>query len=366
MTEEGSRLPDTLVTLTDTYVKYVNRTPLVVKVVFIMLFVALLLSSMQSSDESDMCEENLDERSLFYKEYLEYVDSSDSEMMYLIPPVQHSMIDWIHEPRVCKNHSTPDLLILVHSYVYHFTHRNVFRRTIGKYNIYNNLKTKVVFVIGYETNQKLMKKVNDEIAQHHDILMLDIPDSYTKLTYRVVGWLKWFSKSCENVQHVIKLDDDTFINMFTISTIYNACGKYKITDGFCTKMSCNVWKAMVPHRSWSRYRVSLSQFSRDLYPDFCPGYAVFIPAPLMPQLLNATKFVQFLWLDDIYLTGLLVEYLGIEHHQASNFTINTLLKRYPKIDGEVKLVAHFKDDIENGEYERHWGILEKRHTVVMQ
>lgn len=63
-----------------------------------------------------------------------------------------------------------------------------------------------------------------------------------------------------------------------------------------------------------RWNVSYEQYPAKDYPLYCSGGAWFLQTQYLPRLLNASKVVPFLWVDDAYLTGLLAAEAGIKRH----------------------------------------------------
>lgn len=278
-----------------------------------------------------------------------------------VPPIQENLITYIHTPtKFCNNSASPNVLIVVHSSVSNFGNREIFRRTLGKYSKYNGLETRLVFVTGHSSSQSHMLNLEREASIHGDILTIAVPDKYTLLVYKTVGWMKWLVTSCKDVGNIIKIDDDTFLNMFKVSELFLTCSHISSEKPHpvCNNMSCFLWRTFKPHRK-GKYSLSVSEYSRDRFPPFCPGLAILIPGSLVPRLLEATKYVQFLWLDDVYLTGLLMEYLGESHHNFGDKMMDPMQQMYASLDSGKVFVAHFKNDVKNGIYEKHWKAIEK-------
>ena len=48
---------------------------------------------------------------------------------------------------------------------------------------------------------------------HHDILHLNIADSYDSLTLKELSGNAWILKNCPNVSYLISTDDDIYVNL---------------------------------------------------------------------------------------------------------------------------------------------------------
>lgn len=338
-------------------------------IVVLLFFNSIFILSLRSHEVTATTKALLKNNTTTVKDFpTEKADSAENQEPLMVtvgfpevPPIQENMIKFIHEPsKFCHNSTSPQILIVVHSSVDNFKNREILRRTLGKYDKYNGLETRVMFVTGRSNSKALMLKLNNETSTHGDILTISVVDKYTRLVYKAVGWMKWVVSACEDIQNVVKIDDDTFLHMFKLSEMFTTCqNNSKAPEPICSKMSCLLWKNFQPHRK-GKYSLSLSEYSSKSFPPFCPGVAIFIPGGLVSRLLEASRHVQFLWLDDVYLTGLLMNYLGESHYNFGHKITNTLLKNYKRLDVGKMFVGHFKNDVINGVYEKHWKVIETK------
>ena len=51
-------------------------------------------------------------------------------------------------------------------------------------------------------------------------------EHYRNLTYKHIMGLKWLSTFCSNARTVVKVDDDTFVNVFQLSTFLRFDGYF--------------------------------------------------------------------------------------------------------------------------------------------
>lgn len=73
--------------------------------------------------------------------------------------------------------------------------------------------TGVAFVVGRSQSQTVNDDVNKESANYKDILQIDTADSYYNITTKVVGLLNWLNRKCSDVDFVLKVDDDVYVNV---------------------------------------------------------------------------------------------------------------------------------------------------------
>ena len=123
------------------------------------------------------------------------------------------------------------------------------------------------------------------------------------LTYKAVAALKWISKHCAEATYVIKVDDDTFVNMFTVVK--------HLKDLYATKqrsriIMCDVrWNGRVYRRG--KWRVPIWVVPEKVYPPYCNGLFVIMSADVVRAAYRASFFVRFYWIDDVYVTGYLIQ-----------------------------------------------------------
>lgn len=56
----------------------------------------------------------------------------------------------------------------------------------------------------------------EESIQFKDIIVEDVIDTYNNLTLKSIFMLKWINSNCMNVPFVMKVDDDTYVNVLNL------------------------------------------------------------------------------------------------------------------------------------------------------
>lgn len=74
-----------------------------------------------------------------------------------------------------------------------------------------------------------------------------------------------------------------------------------------------------------KWKVSPSELSANRYPPYCQGAMWILPTDQIPKLLEAAASVNFLWVDDAYITGLLATHANISIHDIGEQIDNTIL-----------------------------------------
>ena len=214
----------------------------------------------------------------------------------------------INNQYVCRSSKDLDLLILVISASEHFHTRHVVRTTWGDVKNYPNHQIRVVFLLGLSNNDSVNAQINKENSANKDIVQGNFNDSYRNLTHKAVMGMRWTLEYCPNAKLVVKVDDDTFVNMFKLLDdmyIY----KNKSKEIFCYKRDAN---SSIIQRTEGQWPLSLDFFRNMTHFPFphCNGFFVIFSADIIKPLYEASKIAPFIWMDDVYLTGLVPEIIG--------------------------------------------------------
>lgn len=82
---------------------------------------------------------------------------------------------------------------------------------------------------------------------------------------------------------------------------------------------CRVWSKSKPtRRRSSKWFVSHSDFLGRMFPPYCSGSAYFITGGAASALLKASTRSKFLWVDDVYITGVLAKEGGVRLVKADH------------------------------------------------
>lgn len=213
--------------------------------------------------------------------------------------------------KMCEGN--PDLLITVSSAANHTESRDVIRKSWGNWKKYlSNLSYRVVFVLGLTMNATEQKDINAESEQHNDIIQADFLDSYQNLTYKSIFSLKWAEEFCASANFVLKVDDDVYINIFTLATEIE--GRFGLSKGSAHLICCGhiFHKNEVIRDEASKYHVSREEWLRDgVYPPFCSGAAYMVSRDVSRDLVRLSTSERFFKLDDVFITAVLRQRLGI-------------------------------------------------------
>lgn len=71
------------------------------------------------------------------------------------------------------------------------------------------------------------------------------------------------------------------------------------------QITCAVWENSLPHRkNASKWYVTFEEYPEKIFPSFCAGFFFLMTNDVIAVLHNKIHFTRFLWLDDVWLTGI--------------------------------------------------------------
>ncbi|XP_061169130.1 beta-1,3-galactosyltransferase 1-like [Saccostrea echinata] len=216
------------------------------------------------------------------------------------------------KPITC-NEKDVFLLIIVPSAVSNFEQRNAIRNTWGNVS---NLKKPVLvkFLLGKSKEAALQDVASTENQIYNDILFEDIDEAYENLTRKSIAMLHWASMHCHRVRYLLKVDDDIFLNL---PRLLDELTKHPRENSIT---GCKV-QGSTPFRFLrTKWRVSKTQYKEDYYPDYLAGTAYLISGDILQNLYGATQKVPYFIFEDIYITGLCREYIGVRAEEHKGFS----------------------------------------------
>jgi hypothetical protein len=187
------------------------------------------------------------------------------------------------------------LVIVVFSAVEHFIHRDVIRHTWASES---PEAVKVLFLVGLANNRTIANLVNVEYKINGDILLVNITDTYDHLTLKSIAMLEWLPRNCANIAYVLKVDDDTLVNVpKLLDSLRHVANNHFIMG--------NIIAGAQPMRDRSsKWYTPTDLYPQATYPDYVSGSAYVISGDLIQDLYGSTRWVPFFWVEDIYITGL--------------------------------------------------------------
>ncbi|KAL3284434.1 hypothetical protein HHI36_018593 [Cryptolaemus montrouzieri] len=218
-------------------------------------------------------------------------------------------------PLVCQK-TIPFLLILIHSAPKNFEKREVIRSTWGR----KNFKSQLVFSLGNPEDERVQHRILEEAQSFNDIIQGSFKDSYKNLTYKHVMSLKYAVYHCDTTKYILKTDDDVFVNIqYLFDFIDTKISRY----GSEKLLMCNSWTGSTVRRSFrSRYRITFEEYSRKTFPSYCSGWFILYSPDVVYDLYLLAQKSRYFWIDDVFVTGILVENLELAHWNIKNLVVS--------------------------------------------
>lgn len=216
-------------------------------------------------------------------------------------------------PERCPNFGREmDLVIIIMSAPTHLEARMAIRQTWGHFGQRNDIS--ILFMLGATLDSKVESILKREQKTYNDLIRGKFFDSYSNLTLKTISTLEWVDSYCSKVKFLLKTDDDMFINVPRLQafTIKHSRDKNVIFGRLAKK-----WKPI--RNKKSKYYVSQTQFKHTVFPDFTTGPAYLLSSDVVRKLYDAALNQTYLKLEDVFVTGIVADKLGIKRTHASEF-----------------------------------------------
>ncbi|KAK8381318.1 hypothetical protein O3P69_018422 [Scylla paramamosain] len=210
-----------------------------------------------------------------------------------------------------------EVVAYVHSAITRVEQRQETRRTWANSTA---LKMVVVFMVGRPRNRMEQVLIQKESSFHHDIVQGDYADHYHLLSYKALSSLRWITKNCAHVPWTLHADDDVLVDTFFLRQFIQGQERSQDRD----KLHCKELVGEKVHRK-GKWGVLPSELAATHYPPYCQGFLWLLPTAQVPKLLQASAYVNFLWVDDAYITGFLAIKANISIHDIKDLMATTIL-----------------------------------------
>ncbi|XP_067676197.1 lactosylceramide 1,3-N-acetyl-beta-D-glucosaminyltransferase-like [Haliotis asinina] len=178
--------------------------------------------------------------------------------------------------------------------------REVIRDMLTSDIISKKYTIRILFLIGWPDKfvRRTQTNIRFEMKKYRDILQGSFLDTYRNLSYKAVFGFKWISRHCRNVNYVIKIDDDVYVDIYNF--FYTLFLKFETRHAvICSRQSYS-WvlrkgKWMLDDYTYRHYVY---------YPvKYCSGYAVVLKGDMVPLLYKSSLMTPFFWIDDVFIFG---------------------------------------------------------------
>ncbi|KAH7981153.1 hypothetical protein HPB49_022087 [Dermacentor silvarum] len=204
------------------------------------------------------------------------------------------------------------LAVVVCSAVENFEHRAVIRGTWGR-DVGHDKGTAVFFLVGKPdatpNGKDTQNMLINESARHNDIIQADFRDTYRNLTVKTMFLLKWAYINCSSTRFVLKADDDMFVNVERLLSFLKAHGGNRPRPF----LAGNVLQGRkTVRRAGSKWYLPLSVYQSDWLPSYIYGSGYVMSREAVRPLFTEALSTPFLYVEDVFLTGIVAQKVGIE------------------------------------------------------
>ncbi|BFY99189.1 hypothetical protein BsWGS_02229 [Bradybaena similaris] len=261
---------------------------------FMVCIFFLLLMKLLEIATRDLFQEN----SLFLKligiQYTALVKNVTHVSIYASDDKTNSLLD---TRDMCGDVSGYDAVVIVHTAVTHFEHRQRYRDTYGNFGFTRPYRLKIVFFLGLPSDPGWQSEILRENTQDGDTVQGNFTDTYQNLTYKAVMAYRWVSQNCRHIKVILKMDDDVILDVhrffeeFVLPPIYQQ-----------ELIFCHIWTLAEVERT-GKWGISLQDYRGDYYPPYCSGFIVVVMPAIVEDLYETARDTPFLWLDDVFIYG---------------------------------------------------------------
>ncbi|XP_047537047.1 beta-1,3-galactosyltransferase 5-like [Vanessa atalanta] len=214
------------------------------------------------------------------------------------------------QPSNTSCNRNPFLVIIITSYVGHVELRSAHRRAMPPDYLASLRVTRIFLLAKIPTNERYITQeaINDENNTYGDILQGSFFENYRNLTHKHLMGLEWASSICKNASFILKVDDDT---VFNFNRTYNFLKK--LPKGDKNLLMGYVLNNTLPRRNkQNKWYVTFEEYNRNIYPPYLSGWYYIISPKIASVMCEEAMYNTYFWIDDIFVTGLLSESLGLK------------------------------------------------------
>ena len=283
-----------------------------------------IIESMISKHNLYVKERSKQEEEMKYKRKTKTVKSAPRGPRNMVRPSLYS--NYVLSPDPCKERAVT-LVICAAIKRDNSQARQVIRETWGKPGTDRDSPVVLLFFIGSpkpDENPDVQKQIQKEYNIYYDIVQGEYIEDYRNLTLKSIQALKWVSMECKQAKYVLKADDDVYVNLaLLVKTLDEKSSELSgkpFVIGYVIEKS---WPIRDPSNKWF---TSWEDYPDQPYPRYANGgcgYAMTGSAAF--AIRHAVAKVNFLKMEDVYITGVCAQQAGVPVLHDARFT-----KKSPK------------------------------------
>lgn len=215
------------------------------------------------------------------------------------------------------------VVILIHTHHFNTMQRTAIRHTWGSVASLHpenatwprvpplKRRLRLFFVLGVHNISGLNQLVRKEASRFDDVVQGNFMDSYENMTLKSLLGLKFVSEYCRPAKYLLKSDDDMFVNLPYLVDILARTPHRRSIMG-----PLNIGSQVMRNGKW---KLTYDQFPFAHFPPYESGAAYVITADVVKELYDTAEYVPHIFIDDVYITGILGRILDISHVRQAGF-----------------------------------------------
>ena len=238
-----------------------------------------------------------------WSEYKEF--NKKLRQSFNLSPIKSRQIPHVIIDNITLNCNTEyDVIFLVTSFARHFERRAWIRNAWGESQMWLNAKKwKVIFNVGAVKADTTIvnQQLKQESKKFKDLLVLDIPEDFHKLSQKVMVALNWVHQKT-TFKFVLKTDDDIFIHVDRVMRVLTNAWSHENFVG-------HAMRGQPPERNKGRYGVTKEEWPGKMFDPYCSGGGFLLSHSIINKMIPHFNWVKPLKIDDAYV-GHLVKLAG--------------------------------------------------------
>ena len=139
----------------------------------------------------------------------------------------------------------------------------------------------------------------------YDIIRIDVVDDYLNLTLKTMAMMKWISKYCNTAKYIVKLDDDTLVNIPALFKLLRMADEKQMKNTILSRISKSHSINMFG-KAKSLWDINNQSYPLSYWPHYANGFFYIftndITEGVLKRITNRTTPV--VNIEDVFLTGI--------------------------------------------------------------
>jgi len=241
-------------------------------------------------------------------------------------------------------------VIAIHSTPEQSERRQLLRETWASTSLFRQNVFQRFFMMGRASDTQ-QESIQAEFEQYRDIVQGDFVDVSRNATLKGLLALHFVARYCTSAKYFIKANDDTFLNIFSMMQLFETSAKYQHTV-ICPLWKENTMPILRNPKECMQWCVADDELpGRTHFPQYCAGLLFVLSRELVPALCSTSLTTPYFWIDDVYITGLLMPEVSKKFHGIHYVD---LITNFTLIEGDID--AEYQDSRKS----RHFAIAKIR------